>query len=334
MNYFKLYACCIPVKGAKRSVISDLQRNIVVFIPNILFELLTIYEKNSVAEIKSIFENQHNETIDEYFAFLEKEELGFFTNEPNLFPNLDLTWKSPKQITNAIIDFDNQSNHKVKDLFEQLSELGTEAVQLRFYSQKSLATLENILQQADLTGIQSLEIIIPFSEELTIQVLKQFCAVIPRLCLIIIYGATTDEEITLNSEIFIVFSSKTIENHSFCGKINPYNFSINIKTFTEAQQHNSCLNRKISIDVNGDIKNCPSLPQSFGNIAEVSLQNALLHKNFKDLWLINKDQIEVCKDCEFRYICTDCRAFITNPEDKYSKPSKCSYNPYIAEWEN
>lgn len=44
------------------------------------------------------------------------------------------------------------------------------------------------------------------------------------------------------------------------------------------------------------------------------------------------DQIHICKDCEFRHICTDCRAYIEDPDDIYSKPLKCGYNPYTGEW--
>ncbi len=40
-----------------------------------------------------------------------------------------------------------------------------------------------------------------------------------------------------------------------------------------------------------------------------------------------------CDDCKFSYICTDCRAYLENPEDMYSKPLKCGYNPYTNEWE-
>ncbi len=53
---------------------------------------------------------------------------------------------------------------------------------------------------------------------------------------------------------------------------------------------------------------------------------------FKKYWDINKDKIYVCKDCEFRYICTDCRAYVEDPEDILSKPLKCGYNPYTGEW--
>lgn len=103
--------------------------------------------------------------------------------------------------------------------------------------------------------------------------------------------------------------------------------------FAESKSYNSCLNRKISIDINGNIKNCPSMPQSFGNIRDTTLQEAIEHKDFKKYWSITKDQIDVCKDCEFRYICTDCRAYKENPEDDYSKPLKCGYSPYTNKWE-
>jgi SPASM domain peptide maturase of grasp-with-spasm system len=71
---------------------------------------------------------------------------------------------------------------------------------------------------------------------------------------------------------------------------------------------------------------------SFGNIKDTTLEEALNHSDFKKYWNINKDQITTCKDCEFRHICTDCRAYIEEPDDQYSKPLKCGYNPYTNEW--
>ena len=47
---------------------------------------------------------------------------------------------------------------------------------------------------------------------------------------------------------------------------------------------------------------------------------------------IKKDNIEVCKDCEFRHICTDCRAFTDSNSRPNARPSKCQYNPYISKW--
>ena len=73
------------------------------------------------------------------------------------------------------------------------------------------------------------------------------------------------------------------------------------------------------------------MDKSFGNIRTDKLIDILNIKAFKKVWNINKDKIEVCRDCEFRYICTDCRAIRENKSDIYSKPLNCSYNPYTNE---
>jgi SPASM domain peptide maturase of grasp-with-spasm system len=124
-----------------------------------------------------------------------------------------------------------------------------------------------------------------------------------------------------------------IANNKHCGVIHPTYFSINIETFTESQHHNTCLNRKISIDENGEIKNCPSMAKSYGNIKDTKLIDVVNNPEFQKVWHIKKDEITKCKDCEFRHICTDCRAYIENPDDIYSAPLKCGYDPYTGVWE-
>jgi SPASM domain peptide maturase of grasp-with-spasm system len=131
----------------------------------------------------------------------------------------------------------------------------------------------------------------------------------------------------------LFFDKHNIISEKSCGKISLSNMVININLFSESIRHNTCLNRKISIDTEGYIRNCPSMKEHYGNIKDMTLKQALDHPDFKKYWFVNKDQISVCKDCEFRYICTDCRAYLENPEDMYSKPLKCGYNPYTCEWE-
>lgn len=64
----------------------------------------------------------------------------------------------------------------------------------------------------------------------------------------------------------------------------------------------------------------------------MNLKEVMQSQEFQKLWHIKKDDIKVCQDCEFRYMCMDCRAFIKDPKDIYSQPAKCPYNPYIAKW--
>ncbi|WP_106917244.1 grasp-with-spasm system SPASM domain peptide maturase [Chryseobacterium aurantiacum] len=137
------------------------------------------------------------------------------------------------------------------------------------------------------------------------------------------------------------FTLNLVEDHlkiSSCGKVDMKYFNTNLPKVLEAINHNSCLHKKIGIDREGHIKNCPLMQESFGNIRNISLEEIVLQPNFKRYWSLTKDHIEVCKDCEFRYLCTDCRAYTesshyTSDGLDVSKPLKCGYNPYTNEWE-
>ena len=135
-----------------------------------------------------------------------------------------------------------------------------------------------------------------------------------------------------NLALIVYYADKVLAPEN-CGVVSTDYFCIGMKHFTESQHHNTCLNRKICIDANGDIKNCPAMAKSYGNIKDTTLEEAINKPGFKDLWYVCKDQIDVCKDCEFRHICTDCRCFIKDPGNIYSQPAKCTYNPYICLWE-
>ncbi len=74
------------------------------------------------------------------------------------------------------------------------------------------------------------------------------------------------------------------------------------------------------------------IAKDFGDVESNSLKEAIDHKDFKKYWNINKDAIETCKDCEFRFVCTDCIAYTENPTKLSSKPLKCGYDPYTNEW--
>lgn len=67
------------------------------------------------------------------------------------------------------------------------------------------------------------------------------------------------------------------------------------------------------------------MKQCYGNIKSTSLVDVCALRKFRSYWFITKDKIKVCKDCEYRYVCNDCRAFVKH---KFDKPKKCNYDPY------
>lgn len=334
MKRLKFFECCHFVKGASRAIICDLQRSSYVFVPLSLAEMIASYDAYTVEEIKDQFPLEDHQFIDEYIAFLVKEEFVFFTSSPGSFPKISLDWDEPYQITNAIIDID-EINYPWDKIIPDFEELGCRHVQIRCFSPKEIAYFNQILGFFENSRVASIELIIEWHEEWNDQILLEFYESFPRVLSLIVHSVNRDCRLESTRKKFgaILLTSQKISSSKHCGIISLEYLSLDIKTFTEAKNHNSCLNRKISIDSKGNIKNCPSMPESFGNINDSSLQKALNHPEFKKYWNVSKDQVTVCKDCEFRYICTDCRAYLENPEDIYSKPLKCGYNPYTCEWE-
>ena len=106
------------------------------------------------------------------------------------------------------------------------------------------------------------------------------------------------------------------------------------ESFKENFFYNSCWNGKIAITATGDIIPCIfARDEVVGNIRKNSFEQ--IEKKIINKWSITKDDIEVCKDCEFRYCCHDCRPIAKGINgDTYSKYPRCCYDPYTGLWEN
>lgn len=206
---------------------------------------------------------------------------------------------------------------------------------MRFFRPPSIKELEDISNLIYNNNFISIQCFFPYNEAF-IAHSKNIVEHNIKFTLIIMYGAPFDKIIYDMGGYGVgkILSTKeNIADERNCGCIHYKYFSVNIESFTESLSYNSCLNRKIAIDKYGNLKNCPSLKKSYGHIENTTILHVVNNLEFTLLWKINKNLIHKCKDCEFRYICTDCRAYIENPNDIYSAPLKCGYNPYNGEWE-
>jgi SPASM domain peptide maturase of grasp-with-spasm system len=334
---FMLYTDCIPVKGKNRSTICDLTRQNYVFIPNALYDIIAQYEGQCIQDIKTKFDSQYHPIIDDYFDYLLEHEMIFFTDNIHLFPKLKIEkWDEPHTILHCILDFKNEKHYITDKLKNSLENLACQSLQLRFFGKTSISFVKSIIDHFKTSCVENIEIVLPYDSEYDYASYEELTKQNLRINLLIVYASPEDTHkgvLGENAMSQIYYTKKVITDQRNCGCINPQQFSINIKTFTESQKYNTCLNRKISVDSEGNIKNCPSMNTDFGSIINTSLEEALAKKGFKSLWKINKNQIKTCSDCEFRHICTDCRAYLEDPKDKYSKPLKCGYDPYTNQWE-
>ena len=118
---------------------------------------------------------------------------------------------------------------------------------------------------------------------------------------------------------------------------SPGNYSLFFPTvthFTEAQSHNTYFNRKVIIDEKGFYVLGVHEGSRYGNVKELGLDELVSSADYTQYWKVNKDKTEVCKDCEFRYMCIDSRIPLKNTATGlfYFK-SECSYSPYTCKWD-
>lgn len=329
-----VYHCCLIVKGHKKSVIIDYQRKKYFWIKNILVDFIEDIDGCLLENINEKY-SADIDVLKEYMDFLLENEIIFFCNsqeEYDRFPPINLEWKYPAHITNAVVEIESelhiQEFHRFKNTFF------IPYVQYIIYSEQDVSSLEGLIKLINSDKyINGYQILFGNTSKIPKDIIVDLAKEYPLLETIIVFNSNKEEVIDLLNQK-IIFTKQRDYNNTCCGNISIKYFNLQLEHFTESQKHNTCLNRKVAIDAEGNIKNCPSMSKSYGNIKDTKLTDVVNNPEFQKLWYINKGQINVCKDCEFRHICTDCRAYLENPEDMYSKPLKCGYNPYLGEWES
>lgn len=329
----KLFSCCVLTKGSQRSLICDLQRNKFHFIPNSLYELLDSPEIDFEILINQEEDEINKMILKEYEGFLLDNELLFTDDNLDLFPPLNRKWDSPFSIHNAIIEIGKDCAY-LKVLISQLECLGLHQLELRFH-ESDIDLLRDSISIFRNTNVNGLILFFNNSCNILKEDLEFLLKRESRIERIFLYNNQRCGQSfsCAETEASVIYLDKSEISALHCGIISSEYFVVNIPVFTESLHHNTCLNRKISIDSEGNIKNCPSMPKSYGNIRDIKLIDVVNNPDFQKVWHIKKDEISKCKDCEFRHICTDCRAYIENPADQFSAPLKCGYNPYTCEWD-
>lgn len=343
MDYFKLYANCKITRGVKRSLISDLQRFKSDFIPNdMIYVVDELHKKETVDNIKNKFGQENKSIIESYLNFLINNEYGLLLSKDafDAFPDIDNTYEYYGKITNAILEISSEKNlNNYGKFIEELSQMGCKSIFFVFYDSLSINAYKDLSQLIYNTKINSIQLLSKYHDGINRKNFQKINESLEFIVKHVFHSSPENKIIQFNKahHFEVEYTKIKMKDFRFCGVVSKRFFGINLNKFVEAQSHNSCLNQKISIDVDGNIKNCPSMPNSYGNINDTTLEEAINKPRFKQYWNVTKDEIAVCRDCEFRHVCTDCRAYTERSEVDIegldlSKPLKCGYNPYTNEW--
>ncbi len=330
--YFLLYSNCKMVRGASQSTICDLFRNRYYLIPDVMYTILSEFKNDKIGDILTKYESE-KEGIIKFLDFFIENDWGFITDTPENFPDMSDEWDAPTIITNAVIDYNETSTYDILEVLEQLADMGCEAVQMRFFSLRDKQLIIELYEKIE--GFFHYTELITKYDEYIVEYIHNNCMTKSSFQKAYYFGAPLNSSNTIITDNCMyleeIFLTKHIVDSDCCGVVSMKYFAPTIDMFMESLNHNSCLNRKIGVDIHGNIKNCPSSKKSYGHVSNTLLKDTV-NNDFKELWSLNKNQIDTCKICEYRMICTDCRVFIEDPQNIRSKPAKCNYDPITTVW--
>lgn len=337
MNYFKLHGNCILVKGASRALIYD------------LFKRRTIGISMQIANLfESEFQTKpYKEVIEKYTDFrdqitglinnLIENDFGFFTEEPDRFPAISTAFSAKKRIYSSVIELDTKSLNQYDTLLDKLISLDCSIFYLVIREEiEDHDAFEKLLMSFKESRATWVQVIFD-KPYLTLDQLKQVTH--DMRITYNIFDAPKDEVIEGRwwyEESIYKFHLIEYKTESFDlykkSKYGKEHFWLSQSIFTESQEHNPFFNLKVCISKEGDYKNDLSFNKSFGNFHSRSLEYLLTDDEFKKLWIISNDNIEKCKDCQFRYQCLS-NSDIKVESMKYYKVDTCHFDPYNDTWE-
>lgn len=331
--WFKLFASCQIVKGKGGSLIYDLERAEFYDLPNSYVHLLEMTDTMDVEMIKANYDADQVDFIDAFFEKFSQREIGFFTDEPENFPKIDFTWESPYFISNAVIELNDISAFDFMEVICQLDKLMCRTIQLRLLRTFSKAEILVIARSFDNSQINSVEILFPYAAFLSNEDWNEVMSRQTRIRRVLAYAAPQDAIIFSEADRFgnkYIHFKKDIRIDN-TEKIRPERFIANIEMFSEAQHYNTGLNRKVSINKNGDIKNYISHQRSFGNVNIVKLKDVIDTEEFTEKWMVSNNLVETCKDCQYRYSCIS-NSDLQKEGSKWYKKEMCSFDVATSMW--
>lgn len=236
---------------------------------------------------------------------------GIFTTPNNCFDS--------SIISNAILYY--STIIPIQDVVDQFNSLITRKIEIRISDVSSLHSFQEYIKLFKTSCFQDITL------TLDNVVLKEQEAVflinhLPQLSEVNIFSSNEDKHISINHVCLNYF-------HGAATTCNPQKMPIVLNRcfFNESKRYNNCLYRKVTIKENGDITNCPLSTKNFGNVCHGdSIFRAVQTKEFQRYWLLTKDKVTGCSDCELRYVCQDCRVDFSG-EFSTIKPYWCDY-PY------
>ena len=317
-QYFKLFSNCILVQGAYRSIVMDLQRSQFFTVSSGLAALLNYNQvaQSSVQELYMEYNHIEKSMIDKFLNQLVSQEVGLITESPLSFPDIPDTFDTSEEITDITIVVTENSKNQLNNLSKKIAFYTIQAI---FLSHETDLINQFLTITSDI-GIRNLQLYINCSKQLVIlEDIKKS----NHLESVILFNSGQERSEIWDNEIELRFTNRNITLFSGNSPSSDQDFILNLPYYFESKQVNPYLSGRLFIDEGGlsDIR--------YNDNTSFDIKD----KNNSAKYVC-RDKIVICRDCEYRYMCTDTRVprIYNDMNELWNHLSECPYNPYIAKW--
>ena len=254
------------VKGARLGLICDLQRNEYSHIPFELVDVLEQLKNRKISDVIELYSKEEKETVLEYLDWMVKNDWGMFTNnleDIQKFIPINLEINSPFSVSNIILHINDSSKKHIDKLITEINSLNIPHCEIFI---ENMSNVSEIIKKLDSSVLRSIQLnFINPTDNCDVYEYEELCKLNYRISSIIVFNSKEEfrKELIFSEMIPLIFTSQKF-NTKGCGIVQKEYFNSNVKNFVESMEHNSCLNRKMSVDFNGEIKNCPSMTENYG----------------------------------------------------------------------
>ena len=330
-----LHANAVPVHGANRSVILDLQAQRIHSIPGAFTPALRLLEEargRPLPELGAAQSPEERARLIALASWLEERGLAARTRHPERFPALNLAWRHPGPIYSAVVDLDADSRHDLAALSASLVGLGCVWLTLRLAMDQAGARLEPLLEALGDAPL-NLEIQLAAWPDPDLDALRALLRARPRIARLTLFGAAERRVVQAPPSGFggIHLAPEPLRLDEARAP-DREQMGVTLEQAAIARDYNLSLYKAVAIDTAGRIKNTVGPAPAFGQLPEDPLEDVVRRADFQAAWAWHKGLIAGCDRCELRRCCADPRWPVRGEDGALRYTSDCAYDPESGRW--
>lgn len=317
MKYWKVHQNIFFTKGFNRTLVFDSLKGTIKFIPNELYD--NLIDKEFIIK---------KEDIDiEYFQYLESNNYIFSDKKKNLnrFTEISSDFSINYDIGVCVIELSDNTGKNLFKLIEP-DNRSTRINQFNFIfgeftNEKSILNFIDFINNYEVDLIEIT--LIDGFDGLDFLFLK-----LNDINKMFVINNFLKENIELDDSQYKNRSQSALD-------IKSLKIYASLYSYFESKVYNIYFYNKIFISRDSEIKNSKETDYIYASLEkldDLNISDLLNDKEFTKNWYSIKEETLVCKDCEFRNLCSDNRIPKLNEHNNWYYENECEYNPYISKW--